>query len=121
MELELFIALRVVVLAGQPAALTPLNATALSYALPPTLTNPTPTMATVAAPQSTYGSTGFTGSPATVNIPVWWYAVLSMTAGFNHAVVEGFPNAADMRTYEQQARLATIADSRLRQEVRDFF
>ena len=40
--------------------------------------------------------------------------------GFNHAVVEGLP-PPDMRTYEQQARLATIADPRLRQEVSDFF
>ena len=121
MELELFIALLVVVLAGQPAALTPLNAAALRYTPPPTLIDPTPATATVAAPQSTYGSTGFTGSPATVNLPVWWYAVLSMTSGFNHAVVEGLPSAADLRTYEQQARLATIADPRLRQEVSDFF
>ena len=121
MELELFIALLVVVLAGQPAALTPLNASTLSYTPPPTLIDPTPTTATVAAPQSTYGSTGFTGSPATVNIPVWWYAVLSMSSGFNHAVVEGIPSTVDMRTYEQQARLATIADPRLRQEVSDFF
>ena len=121
MELELFIALLVVVLAGQPAALTPLNAAALNYTPPPTLIDPTPSTATVAAPQSTYGSTGFTGSPATVNLPVWWYAVLSMTSGFNHAVVEGLPSAADLRTYEQQARLATIADPRLRQEVSDFF
>jgi len=121
MELELFIALLVVVLAGQPAALTPLNASTLSYSAPPTLINPTPTTATVAAPQSTYGSTGFTGSSATVNIPVWWYAVLSMASGFNHAVVEGIPSVVDMRTYEQQARLATIADPRLRQEVSDFF
>lgn len=121
MELELFIALLVVVLAGQPATLMPLNASTLNYTPPPTLTNPTPNTAIVAAPQSTYGSIGFTGSPATVNIPVWWYAVLSMTSGFNHAVVEGLPSAADMRTYEQQARLATIADPRLRQEVSDFF
>jgi len=121
MEIELFIALLVVVLAGQPAALTPLNAGTLSYTPPPTLINPTPTTATVAAPQSTYGTTGFTGSPATVNIPVWWYAVMAMTSGLNHAVVEGLPSAADMRTYEQQARLATIADPRLRQEVSDFF
>ena len=72
MELDLFIALLVVVLAGQPAALTPLNAGTLSYTPPPTLINSTPTTATatVAAPQSTYGSAGFTGSPATVNIPV---------------------------------------------------
>jgi hypothetical protein len=121
MELELFIALLVVVLAGQPAALTPLNAVALNYTPPPTLIDPAPPTATIAAPQSTYGSSGFTGSSATVNIPVWWYAVLSMTSGFNHAVVEGLPSAADMRTYEQQARLATIADPRLRQEVSDFF
>lgn len=121
MELELFIALLVVVLAGQPAALTPLNAAALNYTPPPTLVDPTPPTATVAAPQSTYGTSGFTGSSATVNIPVWWYAVLSMTSGFNHALVEGMPSVADMRTYEQQARLATIADPRLRQEVSDFF
>jgi hypothetical protein len=121
MELEIFIALLVVILAGQPAALTPLNAGTLSYIPPPTLIEPTPTVATVAASQSTYGATGFTGSPATVNIPVWWYAVLSMTSGFNHAVVEGLPSAADMRTYEQQARLATIADPKLRQEVSEFF
>jgi hypothetical protein len=120
-EIELFIALLVVVLAGQPAALTPLNAGTLSYVPPPTLTNPAPGAATVAAPQSTYGAVGFAGSPATVNIPVWWYVVLAMTSGFNHAVVEGLPAARDLRTYEQQARLATIADPRLRQEASDFF
>ena len=121
MEIELFIALLVVVLAGQPAVLTPLNAGTLSYDPQPTLTNPTPATATVAAPQSTYGATGFTGSPATVNIPVWWYAVLAMSSGFNHAVIEGLPTAGALRTYEQQARLATIQDPRLRQEVSDFF
>jgi hypothetical protein len=36
-------------------------------------------------------------------------------------VIEGLPSVADMRSYEQQARLATIADPRLRQEVSDFF
>ena len=114
---EVVIALLVVVLAGQPAALTPLNAGPLSFSPIPTLGNPAPPPATVAVSQSTYGSSGFTGSPATVNIPVWWYAVLAMTSGFNHAVVEGLPAASDLRTFEQQAHLATIADPRLRQEV----
>lgn len=121
MEIDLFIALLVVVLAGQPSTLTPLNAGTLSYDPQPTLSDPTPTTATVATPQSTYGTVGFTGSPATVNIPVWWYAVLAMSSGFNHAIVEGLPTTSDLRTYEQQARLATIADPRLRQEVSDFF
>ncbi|MEX2259812.1 MAG: conjugal transfer protein TraG N-terminal domain-containing protein [Woeseia sp.] len=121
MEIELFLALLVVVLAGQPTALTALDAGTLSYTPPPTLTNPGPVTATVAEPQSTYGDTGFTGSPDTVNLPIWWYAVLAATSGINHAVIEGLPSAADMRTYEQQARLATIADPRLRQEISRFF
>ena len=121
MEIDLFLALLVVVLAGQPAALAPLNAGTLSYTPPPTLNDPAPAAASVAAPQSTYGTTGFNGSPATVNIPVWWYAVLAITSGFNHAAIEGLPSASDLRTYEQQARLATIADPRLRQEVSEFF
>ncbi len=121
MEIDLFMALLVVVLAGQPAALTPLNAGTLSYTPPPTLSNPVPATATVAASQSTYGTTGFNGSPATVNIPVWWYAVLAMTSGFNHATIEGIPTTRDMRTFEQQARLATIADPRLRQKASEFF
>jgi TraG-like protein, N-terminal region len=121
MEIELFLALLVVVLAGQPAELTPLNASTLSYSPPPTLLEPTPVDATVASPQSTFGTTGFVGSVATVNVPVWWYGVIALSAGLNHAIVEGLPTLSDMRTYEQQARLATIADPRLRQEVSDFF
>ena len=110
-----------VVLARQPAALTPLNAGTLSYSPPPTLLDPTPTTATIAAPQSTYGATGFTGTAATVNVPVWWYGVIVLSTGLNHAIVEGLPTVADMRKFEQQAHLATIADPRLRQEVSEFF
>lgn len=121
MEIDLFVALLVVVVAGQPAALTPLHAGTLVYAPPPTLLNPTPTAATVSDPQSTYGQTGFTGSAATVNVPVWWYGVIALSSGLNHAIVKGLPTVADMRTYEQQARLATIADPRLKQEVGEFF
>lgn len=102
MEIELFIALLVVVLAGQPAALTPLNAATLSYSPPPNLLNPTPATATVAAPQSTYGTTGFTGSAATVNVPVWWYGVIAISSGLNHAIVEGLPTVADMRIWPPQ-------------------
>ena len=51
MEIEMFIALLVVVLAGQPAVLTPLNAGTLSYSPPPTLLDPAPATATVASPQ----------------------------------------------------------------------
>lgn len=121
MEIELFVALLVVVLAGQPAALTPLDTGTLSYTPPPTISEPTPTAATVTASQSTYGASGFNGTPTTVNVPVWWYAVMAISSGLSHAVVEGLPSANDLRALEQQARLATIADPGLRQEVGDFF
>ncbi len=61
MEIDLFMALLVVVLAGQPATLAPLNAGTLSYTPPPTLLDAAPATATVADSQSTYGSTGFYG------------------------------------------------------------
>ena len=121
MEIELFTALLVVVLAGQPSSLTALDAGTLQYTAPPTLMDPDPESATVDAPQSSYGSTGFTGSPDTVNLPIWWYAVIAASSGINHAVIEGLPTAADLRTFEQQARLATIADPQLRAEVSQFF
>lgn len=121
LEIELYLALLVVVLAGQPAALTPLNATVLRYTPPPTLSEPNPATATPEDPDSTFGAQGFAGSAATVNLPIWWYGVLSMTSGVNHAVIEGLPVVADLRTYEQQARLANIRDPRLRKEVSDFF
>ena len=121
LEIDLFLALLIVVLVGQPATLTPLNASTLSYTPPPTLTNPVPAAASPAASQSTFGATGFTGSPGTVNLPVWWYAVLATSAGLNHAVVAGLPTATSWRAVEQQARLATVTDPRLRQETSDFF
>lgn len=121
LEIDLFLALLVVVLAGQPAALTPLNASTLSYTPPPTLANPSPPTASPSASQSTFGATGFSGSPGSVNLPIWWYAVLSTSAGLNHAVVEGLPSASSWRAVEQQARLATVTDPRLRQEASQFF
>ena len=121
MELEMFMALLVVVLAGQPGPFTPLDAGTLSYTPPATAADPAPAAATVAAPQSTFGGSGFTGSAATVNVPVWWYTVIALSSGVNHAIVEGLPTVSDLRAFEQQARLATIADPRLRQEVSDFF
>lgn len=121
LEIELYLALLVVVLAGQPATLTPLNATVLRYTPPPTLLEPDPATATVTNSLSTFGSQGFAGSDATINLPIWWYGVLSFTSGINHALVEGLPSMSDMRTYEQQARLANIREPRLRKEVSEFF
>lgn len=121
LELDLFLALAVVVLAGQPATLTPLSTSTLAYAPPSTLANPAPATATPASSRSTYGTSGFAGSPETVNLPVWWYGVLATSSGLNHAIVAGLPSASSWRVVEQQARLATIEDPRIRQEVSTFY
>lgn len=121
MEIELYLALTVVVLAGQPSSLTALDAGTLQYSPPPTIREPNPVTASVGNSNSSYGNNGFAGSPDTVNLPMWWYAVLAASSGINHAVIEGLPNSADLRTFEQQARLATIADPVLRAEVSQFF
>ena len=123
MELDIFIAMAVIVLAAQPSTITKLNATQLDYDPVPTLTNPTPTANQKAASNdSTFGTTGFVGAVGvTVNIPVWWYGVLSVSAGVNHAAITGLPSIADLRTYEQAVRSASLSDPLLRQEVNQFY
>lgn len=121
MEVDLFIALTIVVLAGQPAPLTPLNAHTLEYTPPASLTNPHPTPVKIDATGTTYGDKSFENWPNSITVPVWWYAVMSFSSGFNHAVVEGLPTASNIRNIAQTAQLATIDDPRLRSEVNDFY
>ena len=50
-----------------------------------------------------------------------WYAVMSMSSGVIHAIVEGIPTSANIRYVVEAARLATIEDARLRQEAIEFY
>lgn len=120
MEHDLLVALVVVIFAGQPVNLTPLVASTLSYTPVPTKSNPNPTPVNFANTQSTFGTEGFDGAVATIDVPIWWYAVMAFSSGFNHAVVEGLPRASEIRHLTQLARLATIEDPRIRQEVAAF-
>ena len=120
-EMEMLFALIVVVFAGQPVPLTPIVATTLQYTPPPTLNNPSPSSVSYANSQSTFGDSGFTGSDATVNVPMWWYSILAFSSGFNHAIVEGLPRSSELRHVIQLSRLATMEDPRLRSEVSAFY
>ena len=119
-EMELFTALLVVVLAAQPASLTAFHGAQLSYTPPSTIQEPNPTPVNLTNHASTYGVNGFIDPDAVVETPGWWFAVLSISAGINHAVVEGLPRAAEIRQAAQQARLVTIRDPGLRLEVAQF-
>lgn len=120
-EQEMLVALIVVVIAGQPVSFTPLVSTELSYTPPPTISNPNPPAIAFGSSESTFGTEGFAGADAQVDVPMWWYAVMAFTSGFTHAVIEGLPRANEIRHAAQLVRLATIEDPRLRKEVANFF
>ena len=120
LEFELFTALLVVVLAAQPASLTAFRANAIEYTPAPTLSDPDPTPVNLASNDSTFGVAGFTDSNAIVETPGWWYAVLAVSSGLNHAVIEGLPKATDIRRAMQYARMVTLQDPNLRHEVAQF-
>lgn len=120
MDIEIAVALTVVVLAGQPTVT--LSAATLSYVVPLTVANPVPCTATVASPcGTTYGSSGFTGAPGTAGVPIWWYGVMAVSSGFNSAAKSAMPSIADFRGFEAMARTASIKNLTLRQETNDFF
>ena len=81
-EQEMLVALIVVVIAGQPVSFTPLVATDLSYTPPPTISNPNPPAIAFGSSESTFGTDGFAGADAQVDVPMWWYAVMAFTSGF---------------------------------------
>lgn len=119
MQWDITIAFLVIVLAGQP--FIALNAGILRYTPPPTPADPTPTPATVFSSGVTYGRDSFLGTPATVDVPIWWYMVMSLSAGVNHAILAGLPTVPDLRGYEQRAHITSMEDPLLRQETNEFF
>ena len=121
MEIELFTALLVVVLAAQPASLTAFRADAIQYTPTPSINNPTPTPVNLSTNDSTFGHAGFVDPEHEVETPAWWFAVLSLSSGLNHAVIEGLPNSSEVRQTMQLARMVTIDDPNLRAEVAQFY
>lgn len=120
-EFELFTALLVVVLAAQPASLTAFRGAQLNYTPPSTIQEPNPTPVNLTNHGSTYGVDGFVNPDAVVETPGWWYAVLSVSSGINHAVIEGLPRASEIRQAAYQARSVTIRTPGLRLEVAQFY
>lgn len=108
MDIDLAMAMTVVVLAAQPVV--PLSASTPSYVV-----------STAASPTATAGKTGFSGVPASVDVPIWWYGVISLSYGIGEAGKKIFPTVVDLRGLEQLGRNAAIKDPVLRQETNDFF
>lgn len=119
-EVEFFFAFLVIIFAAMPAA--PLNAIDLSFTPRAVLGTPAQPVATVNNSRTTYGGgISFAGAPASVNVPVFWYLVMSFSSGFNRAVMEGVPVTVDYRGYIDELRDAKIDDPELRYEINDFY
>jgi len=120
MELEFYVAIFVAIIAGPPTVT--LKADMLTYQPPPDITEPSPPVATPTSSQSTYGKPGaFSGAPTSVRLPIWWYTVLALSKGLNHAIMAGIPDSGNIRLVREQARLSTISDPALRDEVSQFY
>ncbi len=119
-EVEFFIAFFIIVIAAVPV--TPLNAVDLSFTPRAVVGSPAQPVATVNNSRTTYGGgISFTGAPATVNVPVFWFAVMSFSSGFNRAVMEAVPLTLNYRGYVDELRDARISNPELRHEINDFF
>lgn len=121
LEVDIYIGLTVIVLAGVPSSLTSLNRSDVFYAPPATVAEPSPTTATGAAPLSTYGA-ALGGTPSVVNVPVWWYSVMAISAGVDSAIIAGSGLSLDhLRSVTEAAKQAKLDDLQIRFEALRFY
>lgn len=121
-EMELYIAITVVMLACVPTSLTPLNKTAVFYTPPATIAEPTPTTVYGNASASTFDTALGPSVPGSVNVPVWWYSVLALSAGIDSAIISGSSiNLDGLMNVSQAARMAQINDPTVREELVRFY
>ena len=121
MEVEIYLALTVVMLAGTPTSLTNVNRLTMEYTPVITALNPTPVTAKGGASNSTFDAV-FATSPGSADVPVWWYSVMALSSGLNKASIAGSRVAvSDLRQFEQQARLVAMENPQLRAESQRFY
>jgi TraG-like protein, N-terminal region len=113
MEIDIALALSVVVLAAQPSI--PLSPGVLRYE------KPCKAGATVSATASgtTYDS-AFASILTNTNVPIWWYGMMALSAGVTHATITGIGCAADLTGYRLELDKTRIQDPALLAEVGQF-
>ena len=121
LEIDVYVGLFVLMIAGVPTSLTALNRSAVFYTPPATTANPSPATATGASPQSTFGMT-LGGTPPVVNVPVWWYSVMAISSGVTSAIISGAGMTLDdVRKVTEAAKRASIDSPQLRYETQRFY
>ena len=121
LEIDIYLGLFVVMLAGVPSNLTSLNRAGVFYTPPATTANPTPTTATGANPGSTFGMT-LGNTPPAVDVPVWWYSVMAISSGVTTAIISGAGlTLDDVRKVAEASKHASIDSPHLRYELQRFY
>jgi hypothetical protein len=122
LEVEIYSALFVIAVAFVPTPWTTLDRVSLLYKPDGTLVNPNPATATGANSGTTFDQAFKTaGMPNSVPVPLWWFAVMALSSGFNAAVRASVTDEyMGLRQVEEMARLATIEDPALRSEAQLF-
>jgi len=57
----------------------------------------------------------------TVQAPIWWYALLALTGGFNDAAILGIPCSEDIRLLETKLSNERVKNPHLRRQVQLFY
>ena len=122
MEIDLYLALTVIMLAAVPTPLTPLNKNAVFYTPQASTATPAPTTVYGSASGSTFDNTLGTYAPASVNVPVWWYSVMALSSGINAAIIAGSSVSLDnLHKLREAGQLAKIDNPQVREELVRFY
>ena len=123
LEAKVLVMAVVVVVGAQPTDLagTSLGPDTLTYVPYPTLLEPDPVTVTTSTSDSTFGQTALGEFDDNVPVPIWWYAVMSVSQGINRAVISGFPEVQSIRDLVRLAQIANINDPVLAAEAREFY
>lgn len=115
-EIDIFIMFTVIVLAVQP--FMTVNYDGMSYTKACSKAAAVKAGKTGTTYDATFSKTTIGGG--TVKVPIWWYAVLSITGGFNDAAILGIPCSTDIRLLSFKMNNARVTDPHLRRQLQLF-
>jgi hypothetical protein len=122
LEIEVYLALTVIVMAAVPNSLTTVSPANVQYNATATLV--TPTQTNTGSNDGTFTSAFGVLNGTSANVPPWWYLVMRLTSGINQAFMTGIARGTPlvgMRLLQEQAKLIGISNPTLRSEAQRFY
>ncbi len=118
MEVDLFIAFTVVVLAAAPAI--DLNASVLTYKKPcDTISGPAGTFAP-GSTRTTFDAVFSEVIATSAQVPVWWWGIMAISSGINREAIAHIGCPPDLSGFQMEIARTRIQDPQLLNEVNKF-